>query len=69
MRKIEIHGALTRKHALVSSVGYGENVRWHLVPPLVDVHPDGRLGIDREPTVGVHGHAEQARVGLFKARC
>ena len=69
MRKIEIHGALTREHALVGSVGDGENVRRQLVPPLVDVHPDGRLGVDGKAAVGVHGHAEQAGVGLIHASC
>ena len=60
MRKIEIHGALTREHALVGSVGYGENVRWQLVPPLVDVHLARPLRVDRVPLVRVDDNAKES---------
>ncbi len=58
---------LTGKHALVCAVGDGEDVRRHLVAPLVDVEADGRLGVDREAAVRVHRHAEQARVRLNRS--
>ena len=51
---------------MVGSVGDGEDVGWHLVSPLADVHPDGGLRVDGESAIRVHGHAEQTRVGLGK---
>ena len=57
---------LTREHALIGPVGDGEDVWRDLVPPLVDVHADGCLGVDGETLVRVHGNAEQAGVGLGK---
>jgi hypothetical protein len=55
---------LTREHALVGAVGDGIDVRRHLVPPLVDVHLDGRLGVDGKAAVRVHRDAKQAGVSL-----
>ena len=36
----------------------------NLGPPLAEVEPHGRLGVDGIPLVRIHSHAEQARVGL-----
>ena len=55
---------LTLQHALVGPVSDGEDVRRHLVPPLVDVHLDGGLGVDGEAAVRVHRNAEEPGVGL-----
>ncbi len=56
--------SLTRQHALIGPVCYGEDVWRHLIPSLVDVHLDGCLRVDGEPPVRVHSHAEQSRVCL-----
>lgn len=49
---------------MVGPVSNGVDVRRHLVPPLVDVHLDRGLGVNREPLIGVDRHAEETGVGL-----
>ena len=62
---------LTKKKSIVcvpvGNVCDRKDVRGNLVSllPLVDL--DNLLGIDRQPLVGVHHHAEQAGVGLQHA--
>ena len=41
-------------HALVGSLGDGEDVRPALVPPLADVQLHGAEGVDGEPLIGVY---------------
>ena len=46
-------------HALVGSLGDGEDVRRTLVPPLTNVNLHGPLGVDGEPLVGIDGNTKQ----------
>ena len=54
----------TLKHVSVGIVGDREDVRWHLSLSLSAVHVNHLRGVDGQHPVGVHGHTEQARVGL-----
>jgi len=56
--------ALTLQHVAVGVVGDGEEVRRRLVASLALVQQDHVLIVDRQATVRVDGHAEQARVRL-----
>ena len=40
---------LTETHGVVGTLGDGEDVRRHLVPPLAHVDFHGSLGVDGEP--------------------
>ena len=57
---------LTLQHAPVGRVGDGVDVGWHLVPLLALVHLNDLLWVDGQLLVGVHHHAEEARVRLRK---
>lgn len=56
----------TLQHVVVGVVSDGEQMRWHLVPPLAPVFGDNILGVDWQTAVGVNGDAEEARVGLLE---
>ena len=58
------HGRLTLQHAPVGRVGDCVDVGGHLVPLLALVHVDDLLRVDGQLLVGVHHHAEEARVRL-----
>lgn len=59
-----MYAYLTGKHIDVSSVGNGENVRWHLVTPFASIKFCASLGVYGESFVGVNSYTEEARVGL-----
>ena len=55
---------LTETHGVVGTLGDGEDVRRHLVPPLAAVEADSSHGVDREPLVRVDSDTEEAGVGV-----
>ena len=55
---------LTGQHVHVGAVRDAEDVGWHFVTPLADVHLDHTVGVDGVPLVRVDGHAEETRVSL-----
>lgn len=57
---------LTLHHVPVGVVRDGVDVRWNLVAFLALVHLDDLLRVDGQHLVGVHHHAEQARVRLWR---
>ena len=60
-----IHWRLRSLNQLpVGNVCDGKDVRRDLVPLLALVDLDNLLGVDGQPLVRIHHHAEQARVGL-----
>ena len=60
---------LTGQHVHVGAVRDAEDVGWHFVTPLADVHLDHTVGVDGVPLVRVDGHAEETRVSLQRFGC
>lgn len=57
---------VTLHHVPVGVVRDGVDVRWNLVAFLALVHLDDLFRVDGQHLVGIHHHAEEARVCLWR---